>query len=159
MPQSLLTGQLKEKLTFRVWCLYSSFVLAYQSIFYFLSVWKVEACKKMFSENWVLVKPKSMNKGTRAWDSFNSVSTLVQSDFQSWRLKKTNTIFLFLRSYKTTPLWGLSIIPSSANRVERVVSSSWLSWVNQWKICSRGSSLHLAFSLRAIGQFFVIARP
>jgi hypothetical protein len=26
MPQSLLTGQLKEKLTYRVWCLYSSFV-------------------------------------------------------------------------------------------------------------------------------------
>ncbi len=26
MPQSLLTGQLKEKPTYRVWCLYSSFV-------------------------------------------------------------------------------------------------------------------------------------
>jgi hypothetical protein len=26
MPQSLLTGQLKEKPTFMVWCLYSSFV-------------------------------------------------------------------------------------------------------------------------------------
>jgi hypothetical protein len=26
MPQILLTGQLKEKLTYRVWCLYSSFV-------------------------------------------------------------------------------------------------------------------------------------
>jgi hypothetical protein len=28
MPQSLLTGQLKEKPTYRVWCLYSSFVHA-----------------------------------------------------------------------------------------------------------------------------------
>jgi hypothetical protein len=26
MPQILLTGQLKEKPTYRVWCLYSSFV-------------------------------------------------------------------------------------------------------------------------------------
>jgi hypothetical protein len=26
MPQSLLTGQLKEKPTYRVWCLYNSFV-------------------------------------------------------------------------------------------------------------------------------------
>jgi hypothetical protein len=26
MPQSLLTGQLKEKLTYNVWCLYSSLV-------------------------------------------------------------------------------------------------------------------------------------
>jgi hypothetical protein len=26
MPRSLLTGQLKEKPTYRVWCLYSSFV-------------------------------------------------------------------------------------------------------------------------------------
>jgi hypothetical protein len=26
MPQSLLTGQLKEKPTYRGWCLYSSFV-------------------------------------------------------------------------------------------------------------------------------------
>jgi hypothetical protein len=26
MPQNLLTRQLKEKLTYRVWCLYSSFV-------------------------------------------------------------------------------------------------------------------------------------
>jgi hypothetical protein len=26
MPQSLLTGQLKEKPIYRVWCLYSSFV-------------------------------------------------------------------------------------------------------------------------------------
>ncbi len=26
MPQSLLTGQLKEKPTYRVWCLYGSFV-------------------------------------------------------------------------------------------------------------------------------------
>jgi hypothetical protein len=30
MPQSLLTGQLKEKPTYRVWCLYSSFVHAPQ---------------------------------------------------------------------------------------------------------------------------------
>ncbi len=29
MPQSLLTGQLKEKPTYRVWCLYSSFVHGY----------------------------------------------------------------------------------------------------------------------------------
>jgi hypothetical protein len=29
MPQSLLTGQQKEKPTYRVWCLYSSFVHAF----------------------------------------------------------------------------------------------------------------------------------
>ncbi len=33
MPQSLLTGQLKEKRTYRVWCLYSSFVHALNIIF------------------------------------------------------------------------------------------------------------------------------
>ncbi len=31
MPQSLLTGQLKEKPTYRVWCLYSSLVHAFKA--------------------------------------------------------------------------------------------------------------------------------
>ncbi len=33
MPQSLLTGQLQEKPTYRVWCLYSSFVHDPDSIY------------------------------------------------------------------------------------------------------------------------------
>jgi hypothetical protein len=64
-------------------------------------------------------------KGPRVWDSFNTVSTLVLSDVLSW-LKKTPTIFLSLLSYKnkSSPQWGLSIIPFPATGYrKRVVLS------------------------------------
>jgi hypothetical protein len=38
MPQSMLTGQLKEKPTYRVWCLHSSFV---QVVHVYLREWNV----------------------------------------------------------------------------------------------------------------------
>ncbi len=42
MPQSLLKGQLKEKPTYRVWCLYSSFVHGLTVLLVYLAVFVEE---------------------------------------------------------------------------------------------------------------------
>ncbi len=46
MPQSLLTGQLKEKPTYRFWCLYSSFVHGYSPLY-----GKIEQGQSMLQHN------------------------------------------------------------------------------------------------------------
>jgi hypothetical protein len=70
MPQSLLTGQLKEKPTKRVWCLYSSFIhdSSYRRDFGIYRKEDVQfqlkirgASEKFKNQPWPLLRPTSVN--------------------------------------------------------------------------------------------------